>query len=159
MNLQFDQTFHELLVGSYQRFVGQSLLPRGLNAEASARWLYADAAFAVLAHNSAPDPIFTYGNQAAQRLFEYPWDELIALPSRLSAEAPEREERERFLERVRADGFVTGYSGVRITKSGARFRITNATVWQLVDDEGGHHGQAAALPQWQLLLSSAVQTG
>jgi hypothetical protein len=33
MNLQFDQTFHELLVGSYQRFVGQSLLPRGLNAE------------------------------------------------------------------------------------------------------------------------------
>jgi hypothetical protein len=69
------------------------------------------------------------------------------LPSRLSAEAPEREERERFLERVRADGFVTGYSGVRITKLGARFRITNATVWQLVDDEGGQHGQAAALPQ------------
>jgi PAS domain-containing protein len=150
MNLQFDQKFHELLVGSYQRLVGQSLLPRGLNAEKSARWLYADAAFAVLAHNTAPDPIFIYGNQAAQRLFEYRWDELIALPSRLSAEAPEREERERFLEHVRADGFVTGYSGVRITKSGARFRITNATVWQLVDKQGFHHGQAAALPQWQL---------
>ena len=70
MNLQFDQTFHELLVGSYQRFVGQSLLPRGLKAEESARWLYADAAFAVLAHNTAPDPIFTYGNLAAQRLDE-----------------------------------------------------------------------------------------
>jgi hypothetical protein len=111
MNLQFDQTFHKLLVGSYQRFVGQSLLPRGLNAEESARWLYADAAFAVLAHNTAPDPIFIYGNQAAQRLFEYRWDALIALPSRLSAEAPEREERERFLEHVRANGFVTGYSG------------------------------------------------
>jgi PAS domain-containing protein len=150
MNLQFDQKFHELLVGSYQRLVGQSLLPRGLDAEKSARWLYADAAFAVLAHNTAPDPIFIYGNKAAQRLFEYRWDELIALPSRLSAEAPEREERERFLEHVRADGFVTGYSGVRITKSGARFRITNATVWQLVDERWVHHGQAAALPQWQL---------
>jgi hypothetical protein len=80
MNLQFDQTFHELLVGSYQRFVGQSLLPRGLKAEESARWLYADAAFAVLAHNTAPDPIFTYGNLAAQRLFAYSWDELIGLP-------------------------------------------------------------------------------
>jgi PAS domain-containing protein len=150
MNLQFDQKFHELLVGSYQRLVGQSLLPRGLDAEKSARWLYADAAFAVLAHNTAPDPIFIYGNKAAQRLFEYRWDELIALPSRLSAEAPEREERERFLEHVRANGFVTGYSGVRITKSGARFRIMNATVWQLVDERGVHHGQAAALPQWQL---------
>jgi PAS domain-containing protein len=150
MNLQFDQTFHELLVGSYQRFVGQSLLPRGLNAEESARWLYSDAAFAVLAHNNAPDPIFIYGNQAAQRLCEYRWDELIGLPSRLSAEAPEREERERFLGHVRADGFVTGYSGVRITKSGARFRITNATVWQLVDEREIHHGQAALLPQWQL---------
>jgi hypothetical protein len=32
----FDQTFHELIVGSYQRFVGQCLLPRRLNAEESA---------------------------------------------------------------------------------------------------------------------------
>jgi hypothetical protein len=30
-----------------------------------------------------------------QRLFEYEWDELITLPSRLSAEAPDRQERQR----------------------------------------------------------------
>lgn len=103
--------------------------------------------FAILAHNTAPDPVFVYGNKAAQRRFGYEWEELTALPSRLSAEAPERIERQRFLERVTRNGFVTGYRGIRIAKSGKRFRIENATVWQLIDIEGICHGQAAMLPQ------------
>jgi hypothetical protein len=77
----------------------------------------------------------------------YEWEELTALPSRLSAEAPERSERQTFLERVACDGFVIGYSGIRIAKSGKRFRIENATVWQLFDAEGAYRGQAAMLPQ------------
>jgi hypothetical protein len=100
-----------------------------------------------LAHNTAPDPVFIYGNKAAQRRFEYGWEELTALPSRLSAEAPEQSERRRFLERVARDGFVSGYGGIRIAKSGQRFRIENATVWQIMDAEGTYRGQAAMLPQ------------
>jgi len=117
-----------------------------MTTELSAEWLYRDASFGVLAHDATFDPVFVYGNEAAQRLFEYPWEELTVLPSRLSAEAPERNERERFLEQVRRNGFVTGYSGIRVSKSGKRFRIDNATVWQLIDTKGTYHGQAAMLP-------------
>ena len=116
------------------------------DAEA-AKWLYEAAPFGVLAHNNAPDPLFVYGNKAAQRLFEYESDELTTLPSRLSAEAPDREERQHLLEQVESRGFITGYRGIRISKSGRRFRIENATVWQLLDTDGKCHGQAAMLPQ------------
>jgi hypothetical protein len=48
---------------------------------------------------------------------------------------------------VTRDGFVTGYSGVRVTKSKRRFRIEHATVWQLIDEQGIYRGQAAMIPQ------------
>jgi PAS domain-containing protein len=147
MPLRNDFSFFTLLTGSYRRLIGRCLLPEGMTAEHQASWLYKDAPFAVLAHNDAPDPVFVYGNEAAQRLFEYGWEELTTLPSRLSAEAPERDQRQQFLERVGRDGYVTGYSGIRVTKSGKRFRIENATVWQLIDADGRCHGQAAMLPQ------------
>jgi hypothetical protein len=147
MDLRNDLSFFHLLADSYRRLVGLSLTPEGMTAEGAMRWLYEEALFAVLAHNTAPDPVFIYGNKAAQRRFEYEWEELTALPSRLSAEAPERSERRRFLERVARDGFVSGYGGIRIAKSGQRFRIENATVWQIIDAEGTYRGQAAMLPQ------------
>jgi PAS domain-containing protein len=116
-------------------------------AEQAARWLYEQAPFALLAHNADADPIFIYGNKTAQQLFEYTWEELLLLPSRLSAEPSERDERQKFLEQVARDGFVTGYSGIRIAKSGRRFWIENATVWQLTDASGAYRGQAAMLPE------------
>ena len=76
----------------------------------------------VLAHGTEPDPLFNYANLAAQHLFELSWDEFIGLPSRLSAEAPERSERERLLARVTTHGFIDDYSGIRISKSGHRYR-------------------------------------
>lgn len=148
MGSHSDVSFADLLAGSYLRLTGRSLIPDGMTNASAATWLYEVAPFAVLAHNNLPpDPLFIYGNKAAQRLFEYEWDELLTLPSRLSAEAPDRDERRRFLEQVEKHGFITGYSGIRITKSGKRFRIENATVWQLFDEQGNCHGQAAMLPQ------------
>jgi hypothetical protein len=148
MDLRQDQTFFDLLVGSYHRLTGDALIPSGgMTGKRALEWLYKDAPFAVLAHNSAQDPVFIYANKTAQRIFEYEWDEFMALPSRLSAEAPERSERLRFLEQVKRDGFIRGYSGVRISKSARRFRITNATVWQLTDTDDIYLGQAAVLPQ------------
>ena len=51
-------------------------------------------------------------------------------------------------DRVKSDGFIDDYAGVRITAKGGRFRITQATVWTLIDGHGAVHGQAAAFDRW-----------
>lgn len=98
----------------------------------------------VVAHGTEADPVFFYGNRAALALFEMSFSEFASLPSRFSAEPLARAARERLLERVTRNGYVDDYSGVRISKSGARFTIENATVWNLVDEAGIYRGQAAA---------------
>ena len=151
MSLVLDPDFLRLLAGSHARLVGTPLLPddAGGDAAEQARWLYEDAPFCVLAHNTDADPRFVYANKAAQARFEYGWDEFTGLPSRLSAEAPERAERQRLLDAVTRDGFIGDYRGVRIAKSGRRFWIENAVVWQLIDEAGTLHGQAAAFGEWR----------
>ncbi len=149
MSLAADPTFYELLAGSYSRLVGASLAPPELENAFAARWLYEEAPFCVLAHSTDPDPVFIYGNKRAQTCFEYTWAELTTLRSRLSAEEPNREERQRFLESVQRHGFATGYRGLRIAKSGRRFWIEDVTVWQLLDQGGVFHGQAAIYRQWR----------
>ena len=146
MHLYEQKDFFELLCGSYRRIVGKDLVPRVLTQREAVRWLYEDAPFGLLAHDTATDPVFVYGNRNAQRRFEYSWDELTALPSRLSAEAPERQARENFLRQVAERGYVDDYEGIRISKSGKRFPIADVTVWQLIDVDGTIRGQAARLP-------------
>lgn len=147
--LALDPDFLRLLAGSHQRLVGSPLLPVDGDDDTRARWLYETAPFCVLAHDTAPDPRFIYANRAAQACFDYDWGEFTALPSRLSAEAPDRAERQRLLDAVTRDGFIRDYRGTRIARSGRRFRIENATVWQLVDDAGALRGQAAVFRDWQ----------
>ena len=65
------------------------------------------------------------------------------MPSRLTAEAPDRIERARLLAEVAARGSIDDYSGVRISRTGQRFRIEQATVWNLTDETGQRCGQAA----------------
>jgi len=102
----------------------------------------------VLAHGVQDDPLFFYGNRAALDLFALRGEQLVAMPSRLSAQAPNRAERERLLERVSRDGFIDDYAGVRIASTGQRFRIEQAVVWNLVGDEGAPCGQAATFAHW-----------
>lgn len=147
MHPSTDPVFFQLLANSYERLLGRPLVPVGMSIEKAARWLYNEAPFGILAHDASPDPLFVYGNRAAQRRFEYVWDEIVGLPSRLSADEPNREERQAFLQRVERNGYVEGYRGIRVTKFGKRFWIENATVWQLYDDEGTHRGQAAMILQ------------
>ena len=144
-----------ILLESYHRFVGQTLAPAGLDDAQAARWLYEDAACCILAHDAAADPHFIYANKAAQHCFEYRWDEFTVLPSRLSAEAPNRAERQDLLDRVARDGFARGYRGLRISRSGRRFFIEDGTVWQLTDGHGALHGQGAMFPHWQDVTSVA----
>lgn len=136
-----------LILDSYARVVGRPLLSvEGTDAE-RALALY-EANLVVLSHGLGPDPTFDYGNRLAQRLFELSWSELVALPSRLSAEPVNREERQRLLDAVTARGYIDDYAGVRISKTGRRFRIAGATVWNLVDAAGVRRGQGATFSSW-----------
>src|SRR5260370_5491887 len=143
-----DGALADLLAGSYQRLVGRALLPETVAAREASRWLYEQATVVVVAHDTSPDPVFIYANRAAQRRFEYSWEEFAGMPSRLSAEAPDRDERQAFLHDVLRKGFVDDYRGLRITKSGRRFWVEGATVWNLIDAGGNLRGQAALLRRW-----------
>ncbi|MFD2181816.1 MEKHLA domain-containing protein [Rhodoplanes azumiensis] len=143
-DLRTDPSFFALLTGSFSRLVGRPLVPAGTNAA----WLYADAPFVCVAHDTQADPRFVYANKAAQARFGYDWDAFVGVPSRLSAQAPERAERQRFLDTVAAQGYVAGYRGLRVKKSGATFWIEDGVVWQLVDHTGTLRGTAAVFSQW-----------
>jgi hypothetical protein len=138
-----------LLCTSYRRLTGADLLVADSDPSL-AEALY-QAPFVVLSHGTEPDPIFNYANLAAQRLFEMTWAQLTAMPSRLSAEPVSREERARLLAAVSEHGFIDDYRGVRVSSSGRRFMIEQATVWNLTDAQARPAGQAATFAQWTLL--------
>lgn len=133
-----------LIAQSYQRLLGRPLVAGGDDA-ALVLW---EAPQVIVAHGREPDPLFFFGNRAALARFEVTADEFIGMPSRLSAEAPLREERQALLERVARDGFIADYAGVRISARGRRFRIEQAVVWSLIDTASAVHGQAAAFDRW-----------
>ena len=136
-----------LILESHERVVGKSLLPAAGSPLDRARALY-DAPRVVLAHGLGLDPCFDYGNRRAQEWFELSWAQLLALPSRLSAESADQAERQRLLDAVASRGYIDDYAGVRISSSGRRFRIARATVWNLIDAVGERHGQAATFAEW-----------
>ncbi len=140
----------QLIVRSLKHWTGRDLLPDALRPPELAEQLY-HAPFVVVSHGTEADPILNFGNAAALTLWEMSWDELTRTPSRLTAEAPNREERARLLEAVTRQGFIDDYSGIRISKSGRRFRIAQATVWNLLDQPGRHAGQAATFSRWAFL--------
>ena len=84
-------------------------------------------------------------------LWELSPQELIATPSRLTAEAELREAREHVLAETARKGYVTGYTGVRVSKTGRRFRIVDVTVWNVTDADGRPLGQAATFANWEPL--------
>jgi hypothetical protein len=136
-----------LIADSHFRLTGRRLVDETANP-AGALWI---SPTVIVAHDTAPDPVFFFGNASALALFETTPEAFTAMPSRLSAEAELREERARLMQRVTRDGFIDDYSGVRISAGGRRFRIHRATVWNLVDAAGVLHGQAAAFSGWTAL--------
>jgi hypothetical protein len=139
-----------LLLDSFARLLGRELVSREGTAAEQAERLFR-APFVVVSHGTEGDPVLNYGNAAALALWEMTWAELTQTPSRLTAEAVHRDERARLLARTREHGFVDDYSGIRISKTGRRFRIERATVWNLADSAGEHRGQAASFDRWKPL--------
>jgi len=136
-----------LLSDSLAYWSGCGLMDDEPDPVIAARRLYF-APFALLSHGTETDPIINYANHTAQQLFEMSWEEITGLPSRLSAEAAVQDERNALLQRVSANGYIDDYSGIRIAKSGNRFKIEDATVWNLQDGSGNYAGQAAMFSIW-----------
>jgi hypothetical protein len=150
-----DQIAHvQVLLDSFRQFLGRDLIPRDASAADEARRLF-EAPFVVVSHGTEADPVLNYGNATAVALWEMDWATFVQTPSRLTAEPVHRDERARLLERTRRDGYVDDYAGIRISRSGRRFRIEQAIVWNLVDATGTHRGQAATFDTWTPLPPDA----
>jgi len=146
---QYHEAHVALLLDSYQRLLKRPLLEPAAGQSLGRQLFEAD--FALLSHNTDSDPLFNYGNRTALELFELSWSEFVGMPSRFSAEPVNRQERERLLAQVAAQGFIDDYTGVRIAKSGKRFLIQQAVVWNVHDRHGNYYGQAACFKDWTML--------
>jgi len=137
-----------LIVESHQRLIGKPLLPMIPAHKAALRAALWNAPCIIVAHGIEDEPVFFYGNRMALDLFELDFAAFSRLPSHHSAEAMQREERERLLANVARRGYVDDYRGVRVSSTGRRFMINAATVWNLIDAAGMYHGQAATFTDW-----------
>lgn len=58
-------SFAGVLAASYATVTGEPLVPAGMSDTGATAWLY-EAPFALLAHDTSPDPLFVYANLTAQ---------------------------------------------------------------------------------------------
>lgn len=132
------------LCASFRQVVGRSLgdLPPDLEPIERSRRIF-HAPFVVVSHGTEADPIFNYANQRAIDLWEFSWEEFVQLPSRWSVEPVAQEERAKMLAEAAERGYINNYQGIRISKTGRRFRIMNTIVWNLTDEAGNFYGQGA----------------
>ena len=138
------------LLDSYRYWTGRELLDRSGSIEDQARALFG-APFVVVSHGAEPDPILNYGNQAALELWEMTWERFTQTPSRHTAEPLNQEERAGMLKAAGRQGYFEGYRGVRISSTGRRFLVEDATVWNVLDRSGCRIGQAATFSRWSML--------
>lgn len=109
--------------------------------------------YCILSHGLGPSPIFNFASQKALDLFEITWEELLKLPSSRSAEALEKIQRQKLLDEVTQNGFISNYKGIRISSSGKRFWIKKAIVWNLIDKDKKTQGQAALFNEWEFITN------
>lgn len=139
------------ILDSYHHWVGKPLLD-DLPGDPLER---AETAFhspvVIVSHDGAADPLLNYGNAKALELWEAEPSQLIGMPSRLTAEPVHRDERARMLAQTSEKGYSADYQGIRISLNGRRFRIHQATIWNLIDETGNPKGQAASFDTWTFL--------
>jgi PAS domain S-box-containing protein len=133
---------------SYQRTPHQKIIP--LQTVGNAYPYLFGYSIPILAHSGIPSsnhsPRYTFVNKAAIDLFGYSWNEFIGLESRYSAQEDDRQKRDNMMQRASLEGYVMGYHGIRIRKTGELFHVHDAFIWNIKDGESVI-GQAAILPR------------
>ena len=137
-----------LLIRTYHERTGRHLIEPSGDWEFDARRLF-EAPFVVVSGGAEAEQILNYGNMTALGLWEMDWDTLTRTPSKETAEPVHQAQRAEFLRQVRTIGFIDDYTGIRISRTGRRFRIKRATVWNVTDDAGAYLGQAATFSDWE----------
>ena len=79
------------------------------------------------------------------------WNTFTQTPSRLTAEPVNREERARMLQQAQTQGYISDYRGVRISRTGKRFLVEKATIWNIQKPDGTALGQGATFSTWEFL--------
>ncbi|MEO0447913.1 MAG: MEKHLA domain-containing protein [Verrucomicrobiota bacterium] len=140
----------EIFRSSYRHWLGKEFAPDcPTDPVAAAEWCF-EAPFVLVSHDGSEDPILNYGNRAALDLWEVSLSHFIGMPSRMTAEPQEREERASALRRSQDQGWIEDYSGIRISSTGRRFALERATVWTLLEGDRAV-GQAAKFSDWHFL--------
>lgn len=140
----------QYLLDSYAHWIKHELIPRKGSSYEQAELLF-NSAFVVVSHELQNDPVLNYGNQAALNLWEMNWHQFTQTPSRLTAEPVNREERSRMLLQAKNQGFISDYHGVRISRSGKRFFVDQAIIWNIIKPDGSAVGQGATFSTWRFL--------
>lgn len=133
----FQDAFVRKVLASHLRVTGQPLL-----AGLTAREIWSGD-FALLTHRGDPQAMLNYGNTFALDLWECDWPQFTATPSSATAPADDRAARERMMRQVVRDGFVAGYEGRRVSRTGRPFLIQDVTIWRLLEENGESFGVAA----------------
>jgi hypothetical protein len=102
-----------------------------------------EADFYILSQDNTADPILTYGNKRVLDLWEVSWAELTSMHSRTTAKPVDRQARAAMMERVKIHNYLDKYNGIRVSKTGAEFKILDGTIWNMFTDSVDFYGQAA----------------
>jgi hypothetical protein len=140
----------QILLDSYRRLGGSELIDRQQSLSTQSQLLYT-APFVVVSHDTQTNPVLNYGNRVALELWEMDWATFTATPSRQTAEPENQATRQQLLTQAQTQGIIHNYSGVRISSTGRRFKILDATIWNLMNPAGQPCGQAATFNNWHFL--------
>lgn len=145
-----DNDWHDAFVrrvlAAFTRVTGRDLMAE-LGAAAPFGRFFHDGDFALLTHRGDEDATLNYGNARALALWECDWAAFTTMPSRHTAPRERRAARAGMMDQVVTKGFVTGYSGERISRTGRRFLIQDGIVWRLCEADGTPFGVAAFVPR------------
>jgi hypothetical protein len=140
----------KLLANSFFFWTKEDLIKGNFDSRENSFHLY-HAPFVLISHGIENDPVFNYANQKAQELWKLDWNSFTKMPSRLSAEQGDAEERQDLLKKVKEKGFISNYSGERISSKGEKFLIKDTIIWNVIDERGQYRGQAAMFFNYEFL--------
>jgi hypothetical protein len=107
--------------------------------------VYLNNRYVLITHGTEADPIYNFANRAACTAFWRSYDDVVQLPSARSVVLQSDDEAKRIelMKAVTNQGYVEGATGIRVRDDGRFIKLVDAVVWNVVDNDGTHIGQAA----------------
>lgn len=104
------------------------------------------APYPLFAYDGNDSPKYTYMNLAAQRLFKVTQEEVEHLSVTETTAETLRKNLLNFILEVKSKKRYVSYSGLRITTTGEQFRLENAYLWAIYNNQKQYIGQGCMVP-------------